>query len=58
MELVEGASLYEHKPRSLDEIVAVAQQVCAALEHAHAHGIVHATSSRRMCSSRPTARPN
>jgi non-specific serine/threonine protein kinase len=41
MELVEGESLFERKPRSLDEIIAVTQQVCAALEHAHAHGIVH-----------------
>jgi predicted ATPase len=41
MELVEGKSLFELKPQSLDEIMAVAQQVCAALEHAHAHGIVH-----------------
>jgi serine/threonine-protein kinase len=41
MELVEGESLFERKPRSLDEIITVTQQVCAALEHAHAHGIVH-----------------
>jgi tetratricopeptide (TPR) repeat protein len=41
MELVEGASLFEQRPQGLDEILAVAQQVCAALEHAHSHGIVH-----------------
>ncbi len=41
MELVEGPSLHEQHPEALDDIVAVACQVCAALEHAHAHGIVH-----------------
>jgi predicted ATPase len=41
MELVEGESLYEHRPQDLAEILAIASQVCAALEHAHAHGIIH-----------------
>ena len=41
MELVKGQSLYERKPESLDEIVGIACQVCAALEHAHGQGIVH-----------------
>jgi predicted ATPase len=41
MELLEGASLYKQRPRSLDEILAVARQICRALEHAHSHGIVH-----------------
>ena len=48
MELVEGESLHDqHAPDDcldaddLDEIVAISRQVCAALEHAHAHGIVH-----------------
>ena len=41
MELVEGQSLHERKPESIDEIVAVACQVCAALEHAHSQGIIH-----------------
>jgi adenylate cyclase len=41
MELVEGDSLYDCPPRSLDEILGIAYQVCAALEHAHAHGIIH-----------------
>jgi serine/threonine protein kinase len=41
MELVEGPSLQDRRPESLEETVAVARQVCAALEHAHAHGIIH-----------------
>jgi len=41
MELVEGPSLHEQRPEALDHILAIACQVCAALEHAHAHGIVH-----------------
>jgi tetratricopeptide (TPR) repeat protein len=41
MELVEGASLYDHASQGLDEVVAIARQICAALEHAHNHEIVH-----------------
>jgi tetratricopeptide (TPR) repeat protein len=41
MELVEGESLYARRPQKIDEILTIACQVCAALEHAHAHGIVH-----------------
>jgi predicted ATPase len=41
MELVEGQSLYERPPRTLAETLAIARQICAALEHAHAHGIIH-----------------
>ncbi|MGH2593110.1 MAG: protein kinase domain-containing protein, partial [Anaerolineae bacterium] len=41
MELVEGESLYNRRPAALDEILSLARQMCAALEHAHAHGIVH-----------------
>jgi serine/threonine protein kinase len=41
MELVEGPSLHDRPPRDLEEIVALACQVCAALDHAHAHGITH-----------------
>jgi ABC-type oligopeptide transport system substrate-binding subunit len=40
-ELVEGRSLREQPPETIDDIVSIARQVCAALEHAHAHGIVH-----------------
>jgi|GEM_PF-3643323 len=41
MELIEGQSLYDRPPRNLEEIVGLTRQICAALEHAHAHGIVH-----------------
>ncbi|HNS53021.1 MAG TPA: protein kinase [Anaerolineae bacterium] len=41
LELVEGPSLHERPPGSLGETLAVACQVCAALEHAHAHSIIH-----------------
>jgi tetratricopeptide (TPR) repeat protein len=41
MELMEGPSLYEQPPAGLDRIVVIAQQVCAALEHAHTNGIIH-----------------
>jgi serine/threonine protein kinase len=40
MELVEGPSLHEQRPEALDDVLAIACKVCAALEHAHAHGIV------------------
>ncbi len=41
MELLSGVSLYDHKPTNLDELVEIAQQVCAALDHAHRHNIIH-----------------
>ena len=41
MELVEGESLRSLRPEALPEILAIAWQVCAALEHAHGVGIIH-----------------
>ena len=41
MELVEGRSLYEQRPDSLEGVIDVARQICQALAHAHSHGIVH-----------------
>ncbi len=41
MEYVEGHSLYQRPPETLDQTLFVARQICAALEHAHAHGIIH-----------------
>jgi ABC-type oligopeptide transport system substrate-binding subunit len=41
MELVEGESLREHQPGSLEEIVALGRQISSALEQAHDRGIVH-----------------
>ncbi len=41
MELVPGETLQAGPPREIEAVVAVARQVCAALDHAHAHGIIH-----------------
>jgi tetratricopeptide (TPR) repeat protein/predicted Ser/Thr protein kinase len=41
MEYVEGKSLHEDKPRSIENTLKIMHQVCAALEHAHAQGIIH-----------------
>ena len=41
MELVEGRSLGDAPPWEFSEVVEIACQICAALEHAHAHSIVH-----------------
>jgi len=41
MELVEGRSLHELRPRDLAQILPIVRQVAEALEHAHTHGIVH-----------------
>jgi ABC-type transport system substrate-binding protein/DNA-binding SARP family transcriptional activator len=40
-ELVEGALLRAYRPEGLEDILGIARQVCAALEHAHGQGIVH-----------------
>ena len=41
MELIEGPSLHTYKPKSILEICTITRQVCAALEVAHAHGVIH-----------------
>jgi serine/threonine-protein kinase len=45
MEFVEGENLEEilakRQRLPYDEVLAIAQQVCAALKHAHDHGIIH-----------------
>ncbi len=41
MEFVKGKSLHECRPDALDDVLAIACQICAALDHAHAHGIIH-----------------
>ncbi|MBI4468021.1 MAG: protein kinase [Acidobacteria bacterium] len=41
MELAQGPSLAKARPRELPQIVEIACQICAALEHAHADHIVH-----------------
>jgi tetratricopeptide (TPR) repeat protein len=41
MELVSGGSLRDREPPAIDTAVEIARQLCAALGHAHAHGLVH-----------------
>lgn len=41
MELVEGKPLREYGVPPLNETLALARQICAALEHAHSNGIIH-----------------
>ena len=41
MELVEGASLHEKPPTQIKDILAIACQICEALQQAHMHSIVH-----------------
>ncbi len=41
MELAQGESLDRRSPGTLAEILAIARQICAALDHAHNHGIIH-----------------
>ena len=41
MELLDGESLFDHRPQMLDEILRIIQQICQALDHAHRHGIIH-----------------
>ena len=41
MELLEGQSLKHAAPTSIEQTNAIVKQICAALDHAHAHGIIH-----------------
>jgi tetratricopeptide (TPR) repeat protein len=41
MELVEGRSLHDQPPETLEGVLDIARQICQALAHAHGHGIVH-----------------
>lgn len=41
MEYIAGVSLHEQPPASIAAVVTAARQVCAALAHAHAHGLIH-----------------
>jgi len=41
MELVDGTSLHDRKVESLEDILDITRQLCAALKHAHEHDIIH-----------------
>jgi predicted ATPase len=41
MQSVEGETLAENKPETLEKIIAIAKQICMALVHAHKNEIVH-----------------
>jgi tetratricopeptide (TPR) repeat protein len=41
MELVEGQLLNNYKPASLNEVIEIGRQICAALVEAHDNGIIH-----------------
>jgi tetratricopeptide (TPR) repeat protein len=41
MELVDGPNLGQKPPHDLQQVVDIASQICAALEHAHRNDIVH-----------------
>jgi serine/threonine-protein kinase len=41
MEYVEGQSLAQARPSRMDEVIRIARQLCAALQHAHNKNLVH-----------------
>ncbi len=41
MELIEGKTLLDKPTDNLAEIVSIAKQICAALQHAHEKNIIH-----------------
>lgn len=41
MELLDGESLFDRKPQTIEETLDIVRQICDALQHAHAHGIIH-----------------
>jgi tetratricopeptide (TPR) repeat protein len=41
MQLVDGGTLYDRKPESLDEMLGIIKQVCAALDYAHQRDVIH-----------------
>ncbi|HSG17228.1 MAG TPA: ABC transporter substrate-binding protein [Anaerolineae bacterium] len=41
MELLDGPTLQDRRPQSLDEILEITRQLCAALGHAHERDIIH-----------------
>lgn len=41
MELITGETLSPSSPRTSVEVIAIARQICASLDHAHSNGVVH-----------------
>ena len=41
MQLLEGGTLHDRRPTSLDQILPIVRQVCQALDYAHQQGIIH-----------------
>lgn len=41
MELISGRTLRDLPTPAVTEVIDIARQVCAALEHAHSHGVIH-----------------
>ncbi len=41
MQLIEGGTLYDQRPESLEETLNIVTQVCAALDYAHRRDVVH-----------------
>ncbi|MBE0696839.1 MAG: serine/threonine-protein kinase PknK, partial [Anaerolineaceae bacterium] len=41
MELLDGDSLFDHRPETLEETLDILRQICDALGHAHHNGIIH-----------------
>lgn len=41
MELVEGQSLFDRRPETIEATIRIARQILSALGHAHANGIIH-----------------
>lgn len=41
MELIEGKSLKQYHPGSLDEVLHIIIQLCSALEHSHSRDVIH-----------------
>ncbi|MCP4536608.1 MAG: protein kinase [Chloroflexi bacterium] len=41
MEFAKGQSLHDHRPETLSDVLSIARQICAALDHAHVNGIIH-----------------
>ncbi len=41
MELLDGPTLHQQPPETLEQTLSVTRQLCQALDHAHGHGVIH-----------------